>query len=327
MIILKFAVLGIPLYGLMLYAFFFPMNYMPVEYSMWREEKDYISKEQGADTLIIGDSRAKSGIMTRALGDEDTYNMAIGGCTPIEMYYALEGYLKNNPPPKRVIIIFAQYHLCDIDNWGQTMTYNYLTLPQLLEVYGEAEKNGESQVLGEHFFTDLFSYKLRLPNKYLSSIYNANINGRYGDNAAKYESVRQDGGYTVFGEDEGNDGLSYEVHHPEFDSLKTVLDYYYRLLELCSSNGISVIIEQAPVNESSMERISEDFWKGYGSFMSDVKSRYPDFQIVETVPEYENRYFGDNNHLNKEGAGVFTEYIKNRYYDMDREETELNGEN
>lgn len=311
---LKFIILGIPLYAFMLYTLLYPMNYMPIEYSMWREEKDYVESSANAKTLIIGDSRAKSGIQPLLLEDENTYNMAIGGSTPIEMYYALEEYLSHNEAPERAIIIFAQYHLCDIDNWGQTQTYNYLSGDELLEVYLTALKNNETKLLGDHFFTDTLSYKLRFPNKYLSSIYNARFNGRYTENKNKYDSVRADRGYTVFGEDEGNDGVSYETHHPEFDSSKTVLLYYDKLLNLCKDNGISVIIEQAPLNETSTAQVSEDFLSGYEQFLQEIEQKYPEFTVVHEIPEYENMYFGDNNHLNKRGSAVFTQYIRDKYY-------------
>ena len=33
----------------------------------------------------------------------------------------------------------------------------------------------------------------------------------------------------------------------------------------------------------------------------------------EDVPVYENRYFGDNNHMNRSGAEVFTAEIRPKY--------------
>ena len=310
---------------------------MPIEYSMWRQERDYVntpsggvkaasavnahSGQEGASvkntprTLIIGDSRAKSGIIPAFLSDEDdAYNIAIGGCNSIEMYYALTDYLACHEAPEDMIVIFAPYHFCDIDNWGQTMNFNYLSTKRLLSVYKTALKYGDGDMLGEHFFSDLFSCKLRLPNKYLASIYAAFEEKRGLHNREKYAQVEEDLGYTVFGEEEGNDGLSYEVHHPDFDSSGLVMDYYKKMLDTADAAGIQVYIIQSPVNETSAEKISEEFRSGYAGFMEETAKAHASFVVETQIPTYENKYFGDNNHLNRAGAEVFTGEVRNKYF-------------
>ncbi len=313
-LIIKLLILGIPLYVLMLYAFLCPMKFMPIEYTMWQEEKDYVAAGESVDTVIIGDSRAKSGIIPEILMEDESwgkvYNIAVGGATPIEMYYALKGYIENHGAPERAMIIFAPYHFCDIDNWGQTMSFNYLSAPQLLEVYAQAVKCGETEKLGDHFFTDELSYRLRLPNKYMDSIYNARIFRRSAENQGKYDSVRADGGYTEFGSEHGNDGQSYETHHPEFDSSQLVVDYYFRLMDLCEENGIDTHIVQAPMNETSTELVTDAFLAGYRDMLAKVMEEHPTFGVEMDVPEYNNKYFGDNNHLNREGAENFTAEVR-----------------
>lgn len=317
----KLILAGIPLYLLMLYTFLFPMNYMAIEYSMWAEEKDYVNKENGAEnlptanTLILGDSRAKSGLRPKELSDS-VYNMAIGGATPIEMYYALENYLENHPAPENAVIIFAPYHFCDIDNWGQTLYYNYLTVPELLDVFKNAASFNDPVVLADNFLTDSLSYRLRLPNKYLAAEYNAGFVNRKNDNLEKYNSVRRDGGYTVFGTAPGNDAGNYETHHEVFDKSPLVENYYYKLIGLCLENDIHVIIEQSPVNKASMALITEDFWDGYNQFLADIETAYPSIIMEKEVIAYDNRYFGDNNHLNEDGAVIFTREFKEKYKEL-----------
>ena len=314
---LKFIILGIPLYVLMLLAFIFPMDFLPAEYPMWREESDYVrTGGEDPDIIIIGDSRAKSGIIPELLTEgtgRSAYNIAVGGCNAVEMYYALKHYLENHEAPEQAVVIFAPYHFCDIDNFGQTQTFNYLSVGELSEVYSQALGFGETQKLGDHFFTDVFSCKLRLPNKYLASIYEASLFGRGEENRKKYDSVRADRGYTEFGTESGNNFPAYEVHHPEFDSLHLVVLYYDRLLELADDNGIEVFALQSPVNEATSEGMSPRFRSGFGAFMEERAQRYPHFTVETQIPCYESRYFGDNNHLNREGAGVFTRSVKDRY--------------
>ncbi len=304
--------ISIPLIAISLYAALFPMKYMAVEYTMWQEEKDFLKNSENKATLIIGDSRAKSGILPERVGDK-VYNAAIGGSTSVEMYYAMKNYLKNHDAPEKAVIIFAPYHFCSMDNWKQTLYYNYLTVPELAEVEKEAFKYSESQVHYQDWITDLLSFKLRLPNKYLDAVYQAKFSGNYASNMEKYDSVRNEFGYTEFGTDNGNDSLNYEARHETFDYSPLVLSYYERLLTLLEENGVKVWIIQSPINQASAEKISDDFYSGYDEFMSSVEASHPDFVVEHELPAYDNIYFGDNNHLNRKGAEKFTGEVTARY--------------
>ena len=343
----NFIILAIPLIVMCVYTFFCPMYFMATEYSMWQEEKEYVKGGEDADVLILGDSRAKSGIIPELLMSQDDpsasqssasqssanqssanqssanqnsengnsddhpsiYNAAIGGATPIEMYYAFETYLKNHRAPEKVILIFAPYHMCDIDNWEQTLYYNYLSVPQEMKVYCEAVKLGEEKVAYKWAPCSMLSYKLRLPNKFLSAQYNAGFFRRYDENIKKKNTVIADKGYTVFGTDNGNSGLSYEVHHKEFDYSELVVSYYKRLLELMEKSGTKVYIIQSPVNTESFEKITPEFKEGYADMLNEL-TEGKDFYVETELFPYDNKYFGDNNHLNRSGAEVFSSSLK-----------------
>lgn len=318
----NFIILSIPLVILCIYTAICPMYYMAVEYSMWQEEKEYVKAGKDADVLILGDSRAKSGIIPQILGDggslenDSIYNAAIGGATPIEMYYAYQTYLKNHVAPKKAIIIFAPYHMCDIDNWEQTLYYNYLNPYQEALVYKDALRFSEDKIAYKWALCSMLSYKLRFPNKYLSAQYNAGFVGRYQDNIDKKNSVIMDLGYTEFGKDAGNSGLSYEVHHEIFDYSDMVVFYYEKLLDLMEKSGTEVYIIQSPVNEESFAAITEDFKDGYAKMLKSITDNKGFYVETELFP-YEDKYFGDNNHLNRMGAEKFTTEIKDKLNNCD----------
>ncbi|MCR4892393.1 MAG: hypothetical protein K5989_09465 [Lachnospiraceae bacterium] len=344
-LIRNFILLSIPLLIIMGYTFIRPMSYMAVEYTMWQEEKDFVHAKAGAPsseragekdpgndkagpaegperihTLILGDSRAKSGILPAILGGGDgkgIYNMAIGGATAIEMYFALENYLDCHQAPENAIIIFAPYHFCDIDNWQQTLYYNYLSLGEVLRVESDALRLGENESIRyPGSIADLLSFRLRLPNKYLDAIYQAGLHGRAGENREKYDSVRRDRGYTEFGTEKGNDGLNYETHHSYFDYSPLILHYYDKLLSLCEDKGIHVIIEQSPINEASHAVMQKAFVEGYQEFIQSVADQHPSFTVISEIPVYDNLYFGDNNHMNRSGAEIFSTALSKRYSDV-----------
>ena len=304
--------ISLPLIAISLYAALFPMKYMAVEYTMWQEEKDFVNDSGVNNTLILGDSRAKSGILPEMVGDS-VYNAAIGGSTSVEMYYAVKNYLKNHRAPEKAVIIFAPYHFCEMDNWQQTLYYNYLTLPELAEVETEAYKKKEKAVHYQDWAPDILSFKLRLPNKYLDAIYQAKFSANYSSNLEKYNSVREDSGYTEFGTDNGNDSLNYETHHETFDYSPLVVSYYERLLTLLEDNGVKVWIIQSPINQASAEKITDAFYSGYDEFMTSVEEKHRGFVVEHSIPAYDNGYFGDNNHLNRKGAEKFTKEVISKY--------------
>ncbi len=312
-LVIRFMLLSVPLLLLCGFTYLAPMGYMTTEYVLWQEEKDYVNQKRagdskGIDTVIIGDSRAKSSLMPERLGD-GIYNIAIGGATPIEMYYAAKNYMASGRIPKRACIIFAPYHLCDIDNWNQTLFHNYLSVSEQAEVVKNALETENETVIYKGWLSDALSFRLRLPTKYLAQEYDAGFVGRRAENQETYDSVRADLGYCQFGSDPGNDSLNYETHHPVFDSSKLVLLYYDKLLSLLTENGVEVTVLQAPVNEASAEVISEEFLSGYRKYLEAQAEKYPQVTFETRLPVYENRYFGDSNHLNRSGAEKYSDDI------------------
>lgn len=314
--------LSVPLIILIVYTWAVPMNYMSAEYVLWAEEHDYVNHADRreapvsenmtgstAGTIIIGDSRAKSSVIPSDLNDS-VYNIGIGGTTPVEMYYAAANYIDTYGAPKNAIIIFAPYHLCDIDNWNQTLYYNYLSVPELADVYKNAVILDDPVINTKGWFTNALSYRLRLPGKYLAAEYDAHFTGNRAANEAKFKEVRNDRGWCEFGSDDGNSGTDYETHHEVFDSSPLVLLYYDKLLTLLNDSGVNVIVEQAPINQASADAMHAEFMNGYTSYLEAQEIKYPAVSFVKDVPVYNNKYFGDNNHLNKAGAAVYTSGLK-----------------
>lgn len=314
----KFILLAIPLVLVCVYTFLNPMGYMSLEYPMWVEERDAVHKsfaERDPRTIVLGDSRAKSGIIPKEIETSgDIYNIAIGGSTGIEMYFAARNYLRNHKAPERALVIFAPFHFTEMDNWDQTLYFNYLSAAEVLEVKRDALKYGTKKVNYNGSLADLLSFSLRLPNKYMDALVSSRFNGNREANLKKYASVREDGGYTAFGEEEYNDGLSYETHKEDFELDLLVDEYYLKLLDLLRDNGVEVIIEQAPLNTASHEAIRDEYFADYDRYMQGIRERYPTFSVETGVPEYDNSYFGDNNHLNRRGAERFSKEIKEKWF-------------
>lgn len=304
--------LSIPLIVLCALAYMLPMSYMTVEYVMWNEEfENSRSPYIDADTVIIGDSRAKSSVLP-ALLHEDTYNIAIGGATPIEMYYATENYIEHNGAPKNAVVVFAPYHFCDIDNWDQTLYFNFLSMDEIAEIYARGLATNDKIIAKKGRIGEMLSYRLRLPSKYLAQMYESKFVGRKDENKAKFDSIRADMGYCEFGSADGDDGETMEVRHETFDSSEAVLFYYEKLLDLLSENRVNVVVAQPPINKASGDAIHKEFVDGYTDYLKYVESKkdYYNMTMLTEIPVYPNELFGDSIHVNRRGAEVYTGELK-----------------
>lgn len=79
-------------------------RYLNDDYPFLRQQQDHVRQDSDiVETIILGDSQSKMGILAQDLGD-NTYNLSLSGATAIEMYYTLSNYLQHHPGPKALII-------------------------------------------------------------------------------------------------------------------------------------------------------------------------------------------------------------------------------
>ncbi len=315
----------LPLLFLIGYTALFPFAYMDAEYPSWAYTKDVASGKltvaAAADSeadmiLILGDSRAMADLVPGEF-DSPAQNLALGGATTIEMYYTLSDYLTHHEPPSAAVILFAPFHYSYMDNfWQRTIYFNYLSIPQMFEVFANANTVASETVLQEHYLIDSASYRLRLPDKYLPALINSRLCTRFSENNTAYEKLYAEGGHGLFGTAEGSSDLNYEVNYTQMkasgDSALISL-YFDKLLTLCAENKIDVIVEQPPMNEASYEKLQESYINEYTFYIEEIQKKYPSFSINSSIPCYKNDFFGDSSHLNEKGALAFTQDFKEKY--------------
>lgn len=302
-----------PLLALCLYTALFPFGYMDEEYPSWKYQRDTAIRGASFDTLILGDSTAKAGLIPDMLG-KNVINLSMGGSTPIEIYYTLERYLDNHDAPDTAFIMFTPYHYSFLDTfWQRTMYFNYLDIPESIEVLHNANIVSENAILTDGYLLDCISYRLRLPNKYLPAMYNSGFVGRYNTNSELYNAIAANRGHYYFGTADGCSDHNYESNYTALN-LSPMVDLYLRkLLDLCAENNISVVLEQAPMNTSSYVSLDPVYVKEYSDYMNLLKTDYPAITIDTIIACYEDDYFGDASHLNEKGANRFTQEMLDEY--------------
>lgn len=315
----KFIGIVLPLFIVLpLYCALFPMWYMDEEYAMYRQQKDYVTKNPDANrVLIIGDSRTKAGFIPDELSDS-CYNLALGGTTPIEGYYTLREYLEHHPAPECVVIAYAPMHYMDVDAlWTRNIYFHVMNREDTAELFQIAAgcQNNEN-ILIENYRLEYAMYRFYMPNKYCTALKNAAFIGRHGANVSKYQQMTLERGHNFFGLANGSGDVNGEAKEADFTSSDVITIYMQKIFDLCSEQGIRVVVEQLPMNETSRSILTEDFKSHYRQYMDELALANPTVQIFGDFYMYPNDYFGDADHLNQAGASAYCQFMKERYPDL-----------
>ena len=298
------------------YMLVFPMYYMDDEYPYWKQQKDYVNNNgECNDIIILGDSTTKAAFCTDCDDNLSIYNLALGGATSAEMYVTLRNYLKAHDKPKTVVMMFAAKNLVSHPKfWDRTIYFNFYSWSELEELY----KKG--QELNDPFWTEdgvelkLLKYYFKDPNRYLAAVNNSSFFGRYSENVNLYEQLERDKGWMSFGTSDGAYGENFISTLESFETGSMEDNYIRRIIELCGENDIEVIVEQPPVKASAIGEIRENVLSEYEGYFLQLQQDYPYARVNTSLAYYDNVYFGDEDHLNRKGAEMYTAEIIDKYF-------------
>ncbi|MBR5767025.1 MAG: hypothetical protein IKX95_09605, partial [Lachnospiraceae bacterium] len=292
--LLKCILALVPLFLIQGFTLLFPMCYMDEEYPSWHytkmvEEGRIKPVSSGRAALILGDSRAMADIVPEMMG-ESYVNLGVGGATPVEMYFALERYIKNNGAPESVIIMFAPFHYSYMDNYKtRTMYFKHLGFAEAMRVYSQG-RSYDAAVFDDFDRSDILSMYAGLPDSYLPALINAKVTGRLNINRSLYSEQVLNRGHALYGTDDGNGDVNYEAtyEHMNRDGEHLLITYYFeKLLKLCSENAIRTIVLQPPMNEASCSALHESYVKEYFSYVNQIANDNPDIVFEDEIPCYD----------------------------------------
>lgn len=318
-IVCKLLILVVPFFVILpLYCANFQDYYMDDEYAMYHAQRDYLLDNHDSNQVIIlGDSRTKAGFKPEFLS-EKTYNLALGGASPIEGYYSLKEYLDNHEKPQTLILCYAPMHYMDVDTlWTRTIYFHNITRKDAMELFETARNyNATDKILIEDYRLEFLQYQLYLPNKYATALKNAGFVFRHGKTVAKYEEMVESRGHSYYGLADSSDGIDGEAKVSDFVPSDIITAYLQRIFDLCEEENIRVIVETAPVNETSYSIFTDAFKANYRAYMSNLQEKNPGVEIYTDFYCYGNDQFGDADHLNKKGCKAFSKYIREKYAEV-----------
>lgn len=314
----KLVLLIVPFFILLpLYCRLFPMNYLDDEYAMYRQQKDYVTGKlhtEDARILVLGDSRTKAGFAPDKLWG-GTYNAALGGATPIEGYYSLKEYLEYHTAPEVLILSYAPMHYMDVDTlWTRSVYFHTFSETDFHDLMKRAKEFEDTEkILIEDYQKEYLMYKYYMPNKYATALKKSLFITRRQKTIQKYNTMVEFRGHTYYGTETESGGVNGEAKVLDFEDSDIITWYLKQIFDLCNENGIMVILEQAPMNETSYQIITPEFKEHYASYMQSLTEVYPKVLIQIKPYCYPNDCFGDADHLNRHGVEVFDAYLLDKY--------------
>ncbi len=305
----------LPVICLIGYTSMSPLSYYDGEAPayVWNREYCNTHHDKEVKTIILGDSVANASYMPEVLSD-DTINLSLGGSSPMETYYTMVDWLKNNKPPKDVFISFVDGHFRSASTyWGRTMYSHRYSLEYSWDIFKAAIDYEDPSIVKGNYYFDFLSYELYLPNKYMVSLANAGVNGRREKNEKTMNAQGIHGGrYIAKGIHEENS--KGEIKHKEFKPKPLYDTYYRKLIRLCLDNNIRVHLIKLPLPDKNYftENYIEEFWGYY----RELKQEFPEITVEWSEKNYEKYYFADKSHVNNHGALRFSMWLKSRYPEL-----------
>ena len=290
------------------------LAFCAAEYAMYQQQKDYIYNNDDYNRVIItGDSKAKAAYDPTLLSD-DTYNLALGGLTPLENYYYLKEYLENRQTPETVFISFNPFHYMVFDCfWTRSVYFHRLSESNLDDIFNTSLLYKDTDEILTDFDKKTLEYKYYSVKKYGKAFIKSIFEDRYKKNSDMYNNMHETKGQVYFGTLEYCDSRSQETEVKNFEVLDIIDCYFRKTIDLCLDYGVDVIVETIPMNQASYEACYDSYLTDYSDYMKNIQEDYPQITVNTNLYYYDNEYFGDAAHFNSKGTEKYSKYIREKY--------------
>ena len=291
-----------------------PMSFMQREYGMWGAKIEMCRELPAQSVIILGDSRAVTDMIPKSIGP-DVANLAFGMGTPIDALAVVRVLLASARPPRAAVLSFSPVRVMENSFWERGVMFGLFDSTMIEEVrdrsrvlqdplfgpksIGEVDARLKSALCLHHF-----------PSFYSPSLINGRVFQREAENWRIHREVRESLGYHAFGTLEGCRELSPECLITSFKPSPLLDDYFAKLVALLQSRNIPVVFIGCPVNELTAAALHPGFAAAYVTYIKDFETRYPGFHVLgDSFPTFSWTSFGDADHLNPQGAALFSDRV------------------
>lgn len=291
-----------------------PLAFLDPEYASWRAKQALLASCDLGDVLILGDSRAATGMMPATWPIRST-NLAVGGGEAIEALAALTRAATCPVAPKQVILSLDAAHFTHPDLfWERTVRFGFLSAGEVADLRAISHRLADESVYEVRHTDGLPSwvrdgmYRVRFPSLYFASLLKGGVLLRWSGNQRLFEAGIASRGHYFFGTANGSATIAADGHLRAFRPLPVLTWYFERVLEQLDRRGIPAVFIAVPMNDTTARAVAPDVRSAFRAWLADHEARFPGFSVAgDVMPHWPDRFFGDDfAHLNPDGAARFS---------------------
>ena len=297
------------------------MWYMDSEYPLWLYKKNQLTGACFENKIVIlGDSRPMADLIPEEIG-ENVINLAIGGVTPIELYYTALMMRHCTKPPKAVVISMAPFHYMVMESyWGRTLPLQFLTFTQALEVQAIAQSDLNQKIYATsitgriHDFVMNAVISYSFPTFYYTKLIDGLFHPNLRMNRISMKDLEDHRGHVAMHKEVRVTQPSAEVSMGKFHPLK-LLDIYMRMaLDEFHNMGAAIYYLDMPITPLTNDGLPENYRQDYDAYLTDILKPYDKaYRIGSLLPVHDLQDFSDPFHLNYNGAVPFSRSVRGEF--------------
>ena len=298
-------------------------GFLPGEYAVWASKRQIIAGCPSFATVVLGDSRAAAAFVPSRI--PDSVNYALGGATPIELFYTAERILACPQAPRRVLLSISMPQLTRAAYfWQRSALFGFLSFAELEQVRRRSRALGDQTVFAAPTIGDVdailtnWLYAHQFPSFYAAYLVNEAVVARLQSNQRIGSEIARSGGQHLYGSDPGSDGVSDDGLDREFRAAPILDDYLRRMVALFAARGTELDFVGVPMNDATYRSVTPAAARGFRDYIASLAKSFPGFHVAgDPLPHWNDRWFGDSAHLNAAGADRFSERVAE--YGADRQ--------
>jgi len=279
------------------------------------------------NVLFMGTSRILAGIAPAVFdelsgGRTLSYNLALPALPISSSYFVLRDYLKKNPPPGWIImqLHINQCRTCTLFNY-----YSHQGLISLAEIFSLFTEVQDKKIALNYIFPFRMYAFFTVQYLYNRIFHPGRIRESQDNNRAILSRMMEERGYYFieeqavssdnrlpddFGEMEKTSAAPQQG--VEYDPF--IDPYVEKFFDLTRENGINVLLVQ-PVYRQNQGSQYEKIPLQFDMILKEYNHVFLAKQGWK-LRRYENRFFSDRTHLNKDGARQFTREIYREFCEV-----------
>lgn len=306
----------------LLYSEYFKMFYLSRDYAIWKAKYHLVSNyKSDTGVILLGDSRALAGVTPEIIGS-DFYNFALGGSSTIETYYLLKKYLPADAKIKKVFISFYPERLIFDKSFGKVaanLNFELLSVQDIRNIFADAKRLGDNgfydyfnNFQGNEIIDRLWITKDTLWRRTLS-LRSSLFFFRKSENTDFFQDIVNSRGYHWIGIKKCSEGIDPDFIRPKFEPSPLFVYYFEKILKRFEEMKTPVKLIAMPINPATSKALSQDYRNQYKQFIESLAKNHPGLEYEpEHFPTRDQCDFGDDIHLNEEGARRWTTDLKEK---------------